>query len=507
MAFEPKYEVMHLDCQKRICQGQRVVDARLNPNGSDKIAKVLSIATDCSVAISEVFAGEVRYSGRVSFKVIYVDPDGGNHSMDYNAEFSDKLLCESIKAGQKSVLTASILDTEVSSVDERELSLASVVEIYLESVVSDSVNVLVSAPDGVYTHDEQINYTQLAGSGANSFLVSGYMEDVKCTKLLLAEPKVAVMRRYCAEDTVTLEGKVISDLTCETQDGMIVSYRSETEFVETVLCSGASDTDLAVTEGSLKNYLATIEENEDGCNFVMEYEIAVVVSAFRDESKDVVIDAFSVTNELMQSGESLSICKNILNNTVSERVEGSVTLDINMPIVDNILSVTGSNVNIALANAIDGAIVYDGMVTANIIYYSAERDVKSSVAVELPFSIKSNCDVQDGDEVIANGVVSEVATKIRRGNEIDIKADMDIEFLVTRGETKYVITNLTQGEERVLPTNAFSIHIAKPNETLWDVAKSLSSDIETIEKQNPSLQMPLTGGERIIAYRYLQDKT
>jgi phosphotransferase system HPr-like phosphotransfer protein len=220
-----------------------------------------------------------------------------------------------------------------------------------------------------------------------------------------------------------------------------------------------------------------------------------------------VTDAFSVTNELKSTGESLEVCRNKQNATFADRVEGTVTLDINMPSADNVLAVTGAKLNIASAAATDGRVSYDGVVSANIIYYAAEENQKASVAVELPFSINSECrNAADGDTVTAKGAVTMVTTKIQRGNEIQIKADIEIEYVLSGSETRYVITELSLGEERVLPSAAFSVHIAKGGETLWDVAKSLGMTPELVLTQNPGLGLPLIGGERVIAYRHIKNK-
>jgi len=64
-----------------------------------------------------------------------------------------------------------------------------------------------------------------------------------------------------------------------------------------------------------------------------------------------------------------------------------------------------------------------------------------------------------------------------------------------------VLTGLELGEERILPTSAFSVHIAKNGESLWDVAKALGLTPELVLVQNPGLSLPLNGGERVMAYR------
>ncbi len=504
MAFEPVFEVTKLESLRRLCSSQAVVEAKLLPVSGAAISKVLSIATDCTVSPSEIFAGEARYNGRVCFKMIYVDPDGMNHSLDYNADFTDKIACELICAGMKPMLTAAILDTDIVNVSEREIKLACVIEIGADAVVCDNANILTRGGESVYTHDDRIEYSRLITECGETFNINETMTDVKCTNILLAEPKLVLSRLKCGADNIIAEGRVICDICCESDDGMIFSYQQSAPFVQEIAASGSNENCLAVGGASIVSYKAVMETAGETGAILFDYNIALSAKVFTDETCTPVVDAFSVTNELLQAGESIKICKNKLCACFSDRVDGSVTLDINMPIADNILAVTGSKLNIASAVAKAGKIQFEGAAACSIIYYSADTNSKNSVAVELPFSFAVNANVNEGDEVTAKGVVAKVNTKIRRGNEIDIKAEIEIEACVSSCETKYIITELKLGEERALPTSAFSIHIAKAGETLWDVAKALGTTPEIVLTQNPKLSLPLSGGERVIAYRNLK---
>ena len=50
-------------------------------------------------------------------------------------------------------------------------------------------------------------------------------------------------------------------------------------------------------------------------------------------------------------------------------------------------------------------------------------------------------------------------------------------------------------------TAAVSVHIAIAGEGLWDIAKKTGCSPEEIMADNPALELPLKGGERILVYR------
>jgi hypothetical protein len=497
------YEEIKLNSRRRLCQTQAVVEARLLPQPNIVIARVLSIACDGAVTASEIFAGEARYIGRVNFKVLFVDVDGKNHSMDYNADFSDKVADERIAAGLKAHFSASVLDTDILSVNAGEIKLASVVEIKLDADMDEQLRFLSGGGEGIYTHDEPLEYCRLISGGSRTVTLNDVLSDVKISRLLLAESKPVIYKRDTGVDCVTVEGAVITEICGETEDGLLAGYRTVTNFSEEFSAEDARPGDTALTAAAVTPKI-TLESEEDGRFLSLEYALTVEYSVFAAQSCGAVIDAFSVTNELLTNVQSVDVYQNKLNATVTDRVEGNVTLDVSMPIVDNILAATALRLNITNMPAGDGEATIEGIVSGNIIYYSAEANSKNSVAVELPFSIKTRVDgVEPADELTGRGIVTDAVVKIRRGNEIDIRTGVAIELNACRKCQKCVITELTAGEEREVPDAAISIHIAKSKETLWDVAKALGITPELVLVQNPNLTLPLGGGERIIAYRHL----
>lgn len=504
MAFEPIFAKPVPECLKRLTSAQAVVEARLL-SGSSSIAKVLSVATDAIVNPSEVFAGEARYSGRVNFKVLAVDSGGANHSIDYNADFTDKLVCDALVAGMVPLLSAKVLDTDIVQVTEREIKLACVVEVYLDIVAQEPMRCLTSGGEGIYTHDDRIDFCVLAASADMSFTVADTMSKVAANNILLSEARIIITKRFANLDSVTIEGSIINDLCCESADGGVFSYSLVTQFTQEIAASGAHSDNIVCANVKINNYKCNIEMDGEGkFSVAAEYTIGACVRVFCDGTVSPIVDAFSVANELLIAGASVKICRNKCNETVADRVEGSVTLDGNMPIADNILASTAARLNISKATAGDGTLTLEGIAACNIIYFSAEVNSKNSVAVELPFSITVNALVGEGNAISASGVVTALTAKIRRGNEIDIKADISVEYSAVSEEVKYVIEELKIGEERALPSGAFAIHIARGGENLWDAAKALSTTPELVLLQNPTLVLPLAGGERIIAYRHLK---
>ena len=502
MAFEPVYSQISPSYPRRLGAGQAVVEANLRSDGFT-IGKVLSASADVSVKSGEVFTGEVRYGGRVNFRVLLIDGDGIFRSLDYAAEFSDKLTDDGITAGIQPILRASVLDTDVVHATENEIKLACVVEVYCVGVISDSVRCLTGGGDGVYTHDDRLDYSRKTALGSESISYSDTLSAGNFDELLLSEPRCFIIKRSVATDVVNVEGVIINDFALRTGDSVTTS-RQETPFTAELSAAGAHDGDVAMVTCALSRSQVELISGESP-QIVSSYTVDFTYCTFCEDVINPVCDAFSVTNELLISGESVCVPIPVCDDTFFERVEGKVTLDENMPAADRVLAACGQSLSITSAYAGENKLTVEGMAASSVVYCS-EDGVKASAAIELPFSLTVSAPLREGDTVTAYGVVTGVTAKVRRDGELDVKADIAVEYSAVRNEVKYVITDLSLGEERALPTGAVAIHVARKGETLWDAAKALGTTPETVLLQNPGITLPFSGGERVITYRCLEKK-
>lgn len=502
MAFEPVYSLLSPAYPKQLATGQAVIEARLLPSGFS-VGKVLSASADVSVTAGEVFTGEARYGGKANFRVLVLDGDGICRSLDYVAEFSDKLLGEGITAQTQPILDACVLDTDIVLATEHEIKLACVAEVRLTAVSGEDVRCLTGGGEGIYTHDDRVDFTRMSSRGVESHTFSDTVSATGTDEILFCEPRCLLVKRVAGSDCISVEGMIISDITVR-QGDTLASVRTETPVSLELGAIGAHSGDTCAVAANIRSSHAELVGGE-GATIAFDFTVEFDYRTFTEDVMNPVCDAFSVTNELLISGESVKIPLPLGQETFFERVEGKVTLDENMPAADRILAVCGARLNITNAEAGDGKLTVEGMAAAGIVY-CAEDGQKASAAVELPFSITVNAPLKEGDEVTAKGVVTAVSVKVRRDGELDIKADIAVEYSASRCEVKYVICELALGEERAVPTGAVAIHIARKGETLWEAAKALGTTPENVLLQNPGISLPLSGGERVITYRCLNDR-
>ncbi|MCH5164751.1 MAG: DUF3794 domain-containing protein, partial [Clostridiales bacterium] len=485
-----------LDGLQKLCSGQVVAEAKLVPPHGEEITKILGVSAVADVTTTEVFTGEARIKGKVDFRVLYSGA-GGERSLDYRAEFTDKITDDAIMGGHPCVI-AKVLDTDIVSATDSEIKLAAVVETELFGQVSKRIKYLVNGGDSIYSHESKINYTKVLCEVSGRTDVTAEAS-VNASKIECVESRVCIGKTIASSNMVVIEGDVVSDVVYSNDSGMgHVLLTTPLSFeVEADGCvSGATVCATAHLEG----VKATIVEGEEN-TILVNYDICANGFVMEERSLQSVLDVFSVRNELNKTTEKIDFAVNKCCVYFEDEADGNVTLEAGLPIVDNIITPLGSSVILSNVYATDGKVIIEGLVRTNVIYFSGESNSCNSVSVELPFSTSKPLDVKEGDIVFASGEVLGITTKIRRGNEIDVRANLRFCANVSEKTELCVITELSEGAEIVAPKGAISMHIASKKETLWDVSKVLCATPETVMEQNPELSFPLSGGERIVCFR------
>ena len=99
--------------------------------------------------------------------------------------------------------------------------------------------------------------------------------------------------------------------------------------------------------------------------------------------------------------------------------------------------------------------------------------------------------------------MTNVITRIRGGKDIETTTELLITVRGIKRTTAEVVSDVVIGADKEEDDYAISLYIVRPGESLFDVAKAMNSDEESIMKQNPELALPMQGGEKVIFYKEL----
>lgn len=482
---------------------QTVVESVLHTDKDVKIAKVLSLSADGSLMTFEALSKELKYSGRVNFKVVFMDQSNELNKLNYYADFTDKMENEQISSTSDIVTSGEIIDVNTVSLSDSEIKLTCVFEICADIVVSETFK-CVSKSDKLHIKTEDFSLCDILVKNSASFDV-GEEKTVKnvVSDILYSDGDACVNTTVCANDMFISEGEVTVNLVYKDkvldEVGSIACLMPFKFEVDAKKCQFLNT---AVSQVSV-NYLeinVSVDEEKKESTFKIKANIKISGTVYTINSMNVVTDAFSETNEI--SPVVLGINTNSFEGvfTASQKIEGDVELDKDSSDIINILCCMGTRVNIVGIFCENGKVNFEGILNTNVLYIDREGK-KDSTLAEIPFTI--GCDnqlVKKDCQIGVKAVAMDIYAKTKKGMDIEIYATIKVCVNLFCDFAIMAVTEVETLKEKPID-NTISIYFALPNEGAWDVAKQLNCSVETVMSQNPQIETPFKGGEQIVVYR------
>ena len=476
-----------------VARGQAVVEAR---QILDRDCRVLSATATATVAVSEVFTGEARYTGKVRFDCMVL-ADSGVDCVATIAEFSDKIASNDIAVGTDICLVPEIVNCEAVA-DGGALKLVAVVDTAALAVRGNACACAdISGNDCVYADRKEIEYCTVVSERSDTVYVNDSLDGIKATEVLCVSAHATVQSAECMGGEVKISGTVYSNVVARDDDGLITSFRLVTPFVKSVTAQGADEGAIAWASVTVTDAVASLVAAETS-----RIELAVTLIAdvhvFAVNKTEAVCDVFCAENEIeSKRAEIKTVCVEP-QQTVTDIVDGQVKLEPDKLAADTVLCISGAGVTLSSATVDNGRVNVEGLVSGDIIYYNAEKNAVDALPFKLPFGMPLSIHT-DADKASVTATVTDISVRVRRESVFDIKAEIAFTVRLSAENTVCVVESVTVGEPIPRPDATIIVHIARAGETLWQAAKALCCSPDRVTEQN-DYATPYAGGERLINF-------
>lgn len=500
MAFEPNYEKVVSSFRKKLGTTQTVVECKLPIE--EGITKLLCSCAKCYIKDSSIEGNSINYFGVTCFQVTYVNQDNETVGADYTVEFKEKFVYEEDIVGVVAS-TCNVIDVN-SVVNNGELRVLATLEIENEIIASESQVVLVGAND-LLVRRELLSYNVLANKIIENFdVVSDYEIKDSVNKVLTVCANPYLTKVVPNNNFVLVEGGVNVDISYLTDDNTLRTVQTVFDFNQEISDDGVDE--LSVIQSNLDCVCNEVKVSTavDVDRAVVSLTLPMIYTGFifNKTTIDVVVDAYSLTNYVNTTNESMTTFKGFESYHFEERVNGNLTIDDDMPNIDEILGTCCNHIVLASTSVDDGIFVVEGVAYTTILYQNKDLNNINAVLIEMPFSINNNVS-EMGENIIPVVQLSlgNVTARARRNKEIDVSADLHIYADFYRVDEEAVISKITIDDEIPYDECALSIYISKEGDTVWDIAKELGVSPELVLQQNPNLSDEIAPLTRIVVYK------
>lgn len=471
--------------------------------GDAKIAKVLTFSAKPNLETTTVSAGKVTLEGEIDYDLLVVLQDNEITPLTQKSKFSQ--VFESGEIQENSVVSADVMLTELSSSGGggEILQLNSTIDANIFVISKNSEISPATVSDGVFVRECEVNFNSIVAvvkyDGVINFELS---KDSKMSKILFVKNSATIKSIIPAVDYFVASGTVFTSIIFETEDGTIRSIVKENNFSEEIEAKGT------IKESNVQALIFTKEavatEKSDKNMFVFDVPIVISAQAYNKNCTKTVTDAYSLKNEVNLTADSFEVGEFSSIRQADENVLTNFTLSESIPQIDKLLATTPTYITILNQIVKEREVILEGLANINLIYYTEDADgnnVLNSLDVEVPYSITLKLpEIAESDQIVSQAVLGDVNVKVKHGRELEILAEVKADINQTKVTTSAITTSITLGEQKIEKDYAMEIYLAKNSQTLWDISKELNISTADLVEQNSDLTLPLSDGEKIVAY-------
>ena len=468
-------KIIKADYVSAIKDAQIAVECTLDA-GEDSIVDVLAREADAYCVTAEVMVGEATVTGRVNYKVAYVNADGKVKALDYYSDFKTSvdvdvspdtrlfvfgkvIEVEEVRRGDNTIVLKAIVTLSIVGVCKREYESESEAECTKSVVIKEST--LKEIAEGSFIIDGE-------------YETGGMVEDVVLldTSLVLKEGKAG-------RDSILVSGVAVANVTYTDDKGLTTKCIS-LPFCEELASLSATPGDDIYLYGYVKDARIVLTGDNDNTTLRVEVTIALRCPIFSLSDSEILCDCYGIKKKLQVSREEGETYVKNGEWSFDERVSGITVLPDDAEGVARVITVVLAKNDVLSVESMDGAIVTDGVVHATVIYEDMSGLIRSC-QVEVPYNVSAQAEGSDRcGETYLRSAISEVTAIGKRAREIEVMCVIKFyAYQCKRARFEYV--NKIEEEEGEIQRDALTVYMRREGEDDWDIAKALAVPVEAVE--------------------------
>ncbi len=485
----------------------------------DSKPDILKRITDCGEVIVEGLKagdGKASVNGKMKFSLLYRTDKAGVSfdSMEGSIDFGETVNVPGLSAGDTIKCTATLEDLSISLINGRKISVSAIVslELYGENTYMSSAAVDIEDSD-ICCLKKNIGMLALVENKRDILRVREQCElsanKPNAGSVVWSVPELRNVDTKAASDELIVRGEIhIFAMYFPEDDDENVQYIEETlPFTGKVSLPGADERMLADVSIVPSQKTVSIKPDYDGEPRVIEVEMVLDldIKLYDEQNIDLLTDVYSLKSRLTPVVDNASYDNLLIHNHVRCRVGDKVKQgggkEKILQIINSCATVNTDNISI-----VEDGLMVEGAVKVDILYISdSDEDRLGSLTRELPFSQKIDAlGIENDSFYTVRMDVEQLITTMLGSDELEIKLNIGMNALILTPGGTQIITDISQEELdynllKKLP--GICGYIAKPGDTLWDIAKKYYTTVEKIMDLNKLASENIKPGMKLLITR------
>lgn len=480
------------------------------PDSKPDILSVMSTNGTVCMYKKEIQEKKVKIEGCIDTYIMYIadSQDGGIRGMNTNIDFSEVLSMEKAKEGLSQDTNVELKSIECKVLNGRKISLRAMVEVSIRLYSNENIQVMEDIEDiqGLQVLKEHMDIQSLVGEG----MTKAYAKDTvsienteNLAEIMKAEFGISNKEVKISYNKVLVKADIVAKFVYLTEENQIKSVTRNIPVMGFIDMQNVEEHHVCETKIEIKNILVKPNNAEEHSVFV-EVEVEMNCKVYEEKEVQLIQDVYSPLQKLEFTQKRVNLIarklwlRDICNIRQKQTIEGigqREILDVSM------------RPNIAKQTIRDGDISYEGTVEVGMLVRNTAIQSIEVQKQELPFEFTlQHQGVKEQSMVETQIEIKWEEMVIVSENEIEMKIDLGIEASVQNKGSISIMENMQVEETReVLPTSMV-IYYAKPEDTLWEIAKRFHSTVEEIQKMNTLAEGETIARRQLFIPRYVAMK-
>lgn len=454
--------------------------------------RILCVSATTKIQNTEALNKELRISLTTDWRAVTLT-DGEYGLVTAKTESVVSIVNEKVTPSVKFVVFANVTGCSLVSKNKAEAELEVCGWLFKENEIFFTDD----ADEGILYRTERFEIENVSCPEEHRHTLTNSNEArLPLKKVLDYSSCVTVNNVYPSQGLFQVDGDLSERIVALSDSGIFVTQCFTSPFSVEIACDCVnSDSTVDLYAQVLKTEL-TITDT-DTRMFITETDIKFCYAVSDKKEIDGIVDCYSKTNELIveENVNVVNTCSCF--RSVRDKATASIKTE---SVIEEVLCASTPCVSDVTVIGED-ALRVEGLINATVLY-ADETGVKTEKC-EIPFSTTVAPDFDCTENFFPEIKVTALTARIRSATEVELTADL---YVTVRGTNRHelrLISSVEKGAEKTDSDYAISLYIVKPGETVWDVAKALNTDEDTVFKLNPELSVPLKGGEKVLIYNEL----
>ena len=451
------------------------------------VTKVLSLEADVKTTGAELLEGEAEVSGKVNYRLLYLDRQERLCGLDYFKDFKCRVKGEEITPSGRCRVRFSVPDAEATLRGD-EILLSAMVGVNLDYFDEKSEKFVTAVSEA----------ETLKGSIPTQTILLT-QRTVELEKVIESGPKV---KKIVLFDTDALPVKVErrdggNDLVGEVRVSVLYLNEAD-EVVEvgaTIPFTESFEAGTATYDVAVKNARIVLTDDEGGGAIEVEATVTVDEFTYVYEEKEVLAAAVGECKEAIETLVPLSCDKCLGQHCYEQSLVGTI------PVKEGgyVAFVRPGCHAIAEVSVTEGAVRVEGVAA----FQSAVLSEGGYTAAqgELPFSYTLPFDgAKEGQSAEAKVIVTDAKGNMGEGG-VAVSAKIAVEVTLFERESSAYLSDVTEGEAYPESEAGISVYFAEKGEDVWSIAKAMKALPSALVQANPFLEGALEENKKVLILR------